>query len=81
MPWPRSRPDRAWYARAGRRRTRAGAGAVPGWMKAIDELTGVRAAGSGVLLAAVNPKNLLLCLSAGVVIGSGGIVWADRWLR
>jgi len=44
--------------------------AVPGWMRAIDQLTVTRAAGLGVALAAVNPKNLLLSLSAGVVIGS-----------
>ncbi|MEU1983959.1 GAP family protein [Nocardia sp. NPDC019395] len=45
---------------------------VPGWMRAVDELTVGRAAGMGVLLSAVNPKNLLLCLSAGLVIGSSG---------
>lgn len=46
--------------------------AIPGWMSAIDTLTVQRAAGLGALLSAVNPKNLLLCLSAGVVIGSSG---------
>ncbi|MEU4315541.1 GAP family protein [Nocardia sp. NPDC024068] len=45
---------------------------VPAWMRAVDDLTAERAAGLGVLLSAVNPKNLLLCLSAGVVIGSSG---------
>ncbi|MGW0179605.1 GAP family protein [Nocardia sp. NPDC003345] len=46
---------------------------VPAWMRAVDELTVERAFGLGVLLSAVNPKNLLLCLSAGVVIGAGSI--------
>ncbi|WP_040834979.1 GAP family protein [Nocardia brevicatena] len=47
--------------------------AIPRWMRAINELTVGRAVGLGVLLSAVNPKNLLLCVSAGVVIGAGGI--------
>lgn len=51
---------------------------VPGWMQAIDQLTAAKAAGLGVLLSAVNPKNLLLCLSAGVVIGSGGLAGGEK---
>ncbi|MBF6434844.1 GAP family protein [Nocardia cyriacigeorgica] len=47
--------------------------AVPGWMQAIDEFGFGKAVGLGVLLSAVNPKNLLLCLSAGVVIGTAGL--------
>ena len=46
---------------------------TPRWMKAIDQLTLPKAAGLGVVLAAVNPKNLLLCVSAGVLIGNGGL--------
>ncbi|WP_410877027.1 GAP family protein [Nocardia sp. A7] len=46
---------------------------VPGWMQAIDTLTPVKAVGLGALLSGVNPKNLLLCVSAGVAIGSGGL--------
>ncbi|MFI1239820.1 GAP family protein [Nocardia salmonicida] len=46
---------------------------VPGWMKAIDTLTPVKALGLGALLSGVNPKNLLLCVSAGVAIGAGGL--------
>ncbi|APE33155.1 hypothetical protein BOX37_03330 [Nocardia mangyaensis] len=46
---------------------------VPGWMQAIDTLTVVKAAGLGALLSAVNPKNLLLCVSAGLAIGAGGL--------
>lgn len=43
---------------------------TPAWMTAIDEFSAPRALGLGVLLAAVNPKNLLLCVSAGLIIGS-----------
>lgn len=45
----------------------------PGWMRAIDEFTPVKAGGLAVLLSAVNPKNLLLCVSAGVVIGAADL--------
>jgi protein-S-isoprenylcysteine O-methyltransferase Ste14 len=47
--------------------------AMPGWMKAIDHLGPGRAVGIGALLAAVNPKNLTLGVSAGVAIGGGGL--------
>ncbi|MBC7300825.1 MAG: GAP family protein [Nocardia sp.] len=46
---------------------------VPGWMQSIDTLTPVKAMGLGALLSGVNPKNLLLGVSAGVAIGSGGL--------
>ncbi|MEV0248890.1 GAP family protein [Nocardia sp. NPDC050712] len=45
---------------------------VPGWMQAIDQLSVPKALGLGAVLAAVNPKNLLLCVSAGVTIGTAG---------
>ncbi|MEU4311368.1 GAP family protein [Nocardia sp. NPDC024068] len=47
--------------------------ATPGWMRGLDELTAAKAVGLGALLSGVNPKNLLLCASAGVVIGSAGL--------
>lgn len=46
--------------------------AVPGWMRALDTVTTGKAVGLGALLSAVNPKNLLLCVSAGVAIGGAG---------
>ncbi|KHK99121.1 membrane protein [Microbacterium mangrovi] len=46
---------------------------MPGWMQAIDKITFVRAAGLAFILAAVNPKNLLMAASAGVTIGSSTI--------
>jgi len=47
--------------------------ALPGWMAAIDQVTPVRAAGLGVALSALNPKNLGLCLAAGSTVGSAGL--------
>jgi threonine/homoserine/homoserine lactone efflux protein len=43
--------------------------ALPGWMQAIDTVTTVKSVGLGFLLAALNPKNLAMCIAAGVVIG------------
>ncbi|HSS68824.1 MAG TPA: GAP family protein [Nocardioidaceae bacterium] len=50
---------------------------LPAWMKAIDTLTPVKAIGLGFLLAALNPKNLTLCIAAGVEIGGGGLSNSD----
>jgi len=57
-------------------RSRPGDGeqpAMPKWMTAIDHFTAAKAAGLGVLLSAVNPKNLLMCVAAGSAIASGGL--------
>lgn len=50
-----------------------GEAALPKWMKAIDTISFFGAFGLGLLLAGVNPKNLLLGASAGVAIGSPGL--------
>lgn len=55
--------------------------APPKWMAAIDSMTPVRAAGLAFLLAAVNPKNLMMAVAAGVSVGTSGadtgpVVWA-----
>jgi threonine/homoserine/homoserine lactone efflux protein len=50
---------------------------LPAWMKAIDTLTPVKAVGLGFLLAALNPKNLTLCIAAGVEIGGGSLSSGD----
>jgi len=47
--------------------------ATPKWMSAIDSFSPAKALGLGFLLAAVNPKNLLLGIAAGVAIGAAGI--------
>lgn len=46
---------------------------LPGWMAAIDTITPARALGLGALLAGVNPKNLILCLTGGLTIASGAL--------
>lgn len=50
---------------------------VPKWMAAIDSVTAIKAVGLGFLLAAVNPKNLLLCASAGAAIAAGSLSLAQ----
>jgi hypothetical protein len=53
---------------------------MPSWMAAIDEFTAVKAAGLGVLLSSVNPKNLLMCVAAGSTIAGGGLsTGQDVW--
>jgi hypothetical protein len=44
--------------------------AMPSWMQAIDAFTPGRALAFGVLLSAVNPKNLALAVAGGIVIDS-----------
>jgi threonine/homoserine/homoserine lactone efflux protein len=57
-----------------RGRPAAGAEAtMPTWMSAIDTMSAGKAFGLGFLLSAVNPKNLLMAMSAGVIIGSAGL--------
>ena len=46
--------------------------ALPKWMAAIDTMTAPKALGLGFLLAAVNPKNLLMGAAAGLALGSAG---------
>jgi threonine/homoserine/homoserine lactone efflux protein len=46
---------------------------MPKWMSAIDSMTAGRAMGLGFLLSAVNPKNLLMAISAGVIVGGAGL--------
>jgi threonine/homoserine/homoserine lactone efflux protein len=51
---------------------------LPGWMKRIDTLTAPRAAGIAVVLAAVNPKNLLLTVGAAAAIAQTGVSTGDQ---
>lgn len=61
-------------ARQWRSRPRGDEGVrLPKWMNAIEKLTFPVAVGLGLLLSAVNPKNLLLAASAGVELGSAGL--------
>lgn len=54
-------------------RSRSADASEPKWMAAIDEMKPPAGFGIGFVLAAVNPKNLMLCVAAGVSIGSGGL--------
>ncbi len=54
-------------------RARGGEHATPKWMTAIDSFSPAKALGLGFLLSAVNPKNLLMAVAAGVAIGSAGL--------
>ncbi|MDX2398383.1 GAP family protein [Microbacterium algeriense] len=57
-----------------RKRPKAGEqAALPKWMKAIDTITFIAAAGLGFLLSALNPKNLIMAAGAGVDIGAAGL--------
>jgi threonine/homoserine/homoserine lactone efflux protein len=51
---------------------------LPGWMKMIDTFTALKAAGMGVLLSAVNPKNLLLIVGAAAAIAQTGTSTGDQ---
>ena len=46
---------------------------MPKWLAGVDGLSPVKAAGLGLLLSAVNPKNLLLVIAAAVTIGQAGL--------
>ena len=50
---------------------------LPKWMAGIDTLTPGKALGLGVLLAGVNPKNLILTLSAATGVAHLGISTTD----
>ncbi|GAB17452.1 hypothetical protein GOEFS_033_00140 [Gordonia effusa NBRC 100432] len=54
-------------------RVRSAVAASPKWMAAIDDMKPPAGFGIGFVLAAVNPKNLMLCAAAGVDIGTGGL--------
>lgn len=47
--------------------------AMPKWMQAIDSISFPLALGLGFLLAALNPKNLLMAASAGLEIGTAAL--------
>jgi threonine/homoserine/homoserine lactone efflux protein len=46
---------------------------MPKWMSAIGSMTAGKGFGLGFLLSAVNPKNLLMAVAAGMIIGSAGL--------
>lgn len=57
-----------------RGRPRAGEqGELPRWMAAVDAFRWPKALGAGLVLSAVNPKNLLLAVAGGAVIAQAGL--------
>lgn len=50
---------------------------MPKWMSAIDSMTAGKGLGLGFLLSAVNPKNLLMAASAGVIVGGAGLAFGQ----
>jgi threonine/homoserine/homoserine lactone efflux protein len=53
---------------------------VPAWMAKIDGFTAAKAFGVGVLLSAVNPKNLGLTIAAAATIGGSGLSTSDEYV-
>jgi threonine/homoserine/homoserine lactone efflux protein len=52
---------------------------MPKWMQALDQFTAGKSFGIGFLLAAVNPKNLILTLAAAATIASAGLSTAEEF--
>jgi threonine/homoserine/homoserine lactone efflux protein len=50
---------------------------MPKWMSAIDSMTAGKALGLGFLLSAVNPKNLLMAVSAGLIVGGADLAFGQ----
>lgn len=56
---------------------------MPKWMSALDGFTPVKAGGMGVLLSALNPKNLVFIIGGATVIAQFGLTGSDQaitWL-
>ncbi len=53
---------------------------LPGWMAAIDSFSPGKSFGVGVLLSAVNPKNLGLTIAAAATIGSAGLDTTEGYI-
>jgi threonine/homoserine/homoserine lactone efflux protein len=51
---------------------------LPAWMKTIDSFEAPKAAAVGVLLSAVNPKNLILIVGAAAAIAQTGVSTGDQ---
>jgi threonine/homoserine/homoserine lactone efflux protein len=52
--------------------------AMPKWMRALDRFSPVKAAGAGLLLSALNPKNLMLTVAAAAAIAQTGIPGGEQ---
>jgi hypothetical protein len=54
--------------------------AMPKWMSAVDHFSAAQAATLGVVLSAVNPKNLILALAAATTIAATALPGSDQVL-
>jgi threonine/homoserine/homoserine lactone efflux protein len=64
-----------------RRRTRGGEEApMPKWMGAVDHFTPLTSTGAGAVLAAANPKNLILAVGGAAAIAQTGIAGGQQAL-
>jgi Na+/phosphate symporter len=52
--------------------------ATPAWMAAIDDFSAVKSCGLGILLSAVNPKNLGLTIAAALSISGAGLSGSEE---
>lgn len=52
----------------------------PAWMRKLSGLNPGRALATAAVLAVVNPKVLLICIAAGLAIGTAGIGRVHAWL-
>jgi Sap, sulfolipid-1-addressing protein len=62
-----------WFARQGHTES-------PAWMRTFDTITPVRAGLTGAALAVVRPDVSLICVPAGLGIGTSGLGLAGDWL-
>ena len=60
--------------------TRQGHTESPAWMRTFDTITPVRAGLTGAVLAVVRPDVSLICVPAGLGIGTSGLGLAGDWL-
>ncbi|WP_223694459.1 GAP family protein [Leifsonia poae] len=61
-----------------KRPARGETAAAPKWMAAIDTMKPAGALGLAFVLAAINPKNLLMAVAGGLAIGGSGlVVWQE----
>jgi threonine/homoserine/homoserine lactone efflux protein len=51
---------------------------LPNWMSAVERFTPLKAAGTGVAMSAVNPKNLLLTVAAASAIAGTGLPGSEQ---
>jgi hypothetical protein len=60
--------------------TRKGQAESPAWMRSFESITPARAGITGAVLAVVRPDVALICIPAGLGIGTSGLGLAGDWL-